>query len=186
VTLGAGLQRNYIMSDFIGVDITGIEQIKAKLAAMPAAVADDGVESANIYLRGVLQRYPPQKDVTRKDAYPEVRGWFGAVDPKRGTTKQQRWFFWALRTKQISVPYQRTNRLSNAWKLYGQGRAQIIANESPGAQYVQGEWKGQQSRHENKVGWKGVNIVIEERLKQIVKAFELGANKALKKLRLKP
>jgi hypothetical protein len=165
------------MSDFIGIDITGIDEIKAKLAAMPAAVADDGVEAANIYLRGVLQRYPPQKDVTRASAYPEVGGWF--------SDRQRRWFFANLRAGNISVPYQRTNRLSNAWKLYGQGRTQIIANESPGAQYVQGAWKGEQSRHENKVGWKGVNVVIEERMAQIVKAFEVGASKALKKLRLK-
>lgn len=164
------------MSDFIGVDITGIEQIKAKLDAMPEAVADAGVEAANEYLRGVLQRYPPQKDVTRASAYPEVGGWF--------SDRQRRWFFANLREGNISVPYVRTNRLSNAWKLYGQGKTQIIANESPGAQYVQGVWKGEQSRHENKVGWKGVNVIIEERLKQIVGAFTVGANKALKKLKL--
>lgn len=163
------------MSDFIGIDITGIDEIKTKLAKMPAAVADAGVEEANDYLRGVLQKYPPSKYVTRKAAYG-----FSFF-----TARQRRWFFWALKNGVIEVPYRRTNRLSNAWELLGRGRNQIIVNEAPGAQFVQGHWRGQQSRHENKVGWKGINVVIEERMKQILNAFTLGAGKALKKLRLK-
>jgi hypothetical protein len=164
------------MSDFIGIDITGEKKIAEALEKLPDAVADAGVEAADDYLLKVLREYPPQKYVTRAKAYPETGDGFF-------TTKQRRWFFWALHSGKINVPYRRTQGLRKGWKTYGTGRKQIIANETPGAQFVQGA--GTQSRHEKLVGWQTTADIIEERMDKIIKAFNGAVKKAARKLGLK-
>lgn len=47
------------------------------------------------------------------------------------SSKQRRFFFAALRSGQIGVPYRRTNQLANAWRVEGTGAGADVTNSSP-------------------------------------------------------
>ena len=69
----------------------------------------------------------------------------------------------------------------------GKGRDSILANEAtdsngrPYAGYVQGA-KGEQARMHTMIGWKGVDVIVKERLNEIVRKFTGGVNKAIRRL----
>ena len=160
------------MSDFIGIDISGIPELEKKLKLLPDAVQDAIVDEVSEYLLDVLKIYPPPKYVTRKAAY--GKSFF--------TRRQQRWFFWALNNGYIRVPYHRTQGLRKAWRIIDSGRNSIIVNETQAALYTMDDEK--QSRHEMLVGWKIISEILRERRNQIIRRAEAGARKAIKKLGL--
>jgi hypothetical protein len=164
------------VSDFIAIDITGEEEIAAKLRKLPGAAIDMGVDEASEYLKNSLRQYPPYAKVTRAAAYPEVGGWF--------SDKQRRWFFANLRNGNLNVPYGRTQQLANAWKIIGKGKSSIIANEMPYAKYVMGDSRSEQSRMSKLIGWLGIDQVVKERLPRIIEKFDAGVKKAIRKLGL--
>lgn len=157
------------MNDFIGIDVQGILGLKDKFAKLPNAVQDAIVDEVSDYLLDVLKLYPPPKYVTRKAAY--GRTFF--------TSKQRKWFFWALDTGRINVPYHRTQGMREAWRKIGEGRNAIIANETQAAIYTMGVES--QSRHEQRVGWKTIRDILMERNKQIQRAANIGLKKGIKK-----
>ena len=84
----------------------------------------------------------PEKYVTREAAY----------GVPFFTELQRRWFFWALGTGQIDVPYQRTHALAAAWDWdSSKPRSEIITNNDPAAPWTIGDTR---SSHEKMVGWK--------------------------------
>ena len=153
----------------ITVDIIGEEAVYNLLVNLPQAVQDAALEEAYEYLINVLRAYPPQRYVTRASAYGQT--FF--------TDRQRRWFFAALNSGEINVPYQRTQGLRRAWNKHGFGQNAKLINNTPGAEYVIGD---KQSRHEERVGWKTVDKTIEEREERIFEKLQVGAQKALKKL----
>jgi len=161
------------MSNFIGIDIIGEKELVEKLAKLPPAAIDAGIEEANKYLVNVLRSYPPQKSVTRVEAY----------GIPFFSDKQRRFFFAALRDGRIQVPYHRTQALARGWKTIGAGRNQIIANEVPYAYLVMGT-SGEQSRHAAKIGWQRVVSIIQARMTRILENFDAGVKKAIRKLGL--
>jgi len=164
------------MSDFIGIDVSGIEEIQAKLKKLPAEVIGAGIDEANVYLVNVLHEYPTYHHVSRKQAYPEVGGWF--------SDKQRRYVMGAIKRGEITIPYRRTQELAKNWRVYGKGIDSIIANETPGAAYVQGNSRTEQSRMSKMIGWKGIDVIIVERINRIVEKFDAGVKKAMRKLGL--
>lgn len=161
------------MSDFIGIDITGLPELEAKLAKLPDAAADDGVEAANTYIVNVMREYQPYRSITRKSVY----------GSSFKTDKQRRWFFAALRSGEIHVPYNRTQELRGSWKTAGDGRQQFVYSEDmPKAQYVMQD--GHQNQLLKKMGWKTVETRMKERMSEIVRRFDAGVNKAIKRLGL--
>lgn len=159
-------------NDFVGVEINGLEELQAKLKKLPPEVADEGANNAYDYLLNVMRKYPPKKKVSRKQAY--------------GVTffsdKQRRFFFWALKSGAINVPYGRTQALSRGWRKVGEGRSAFLANESPYGVYMYDDVR--QSRMSKLIGWKTLGQTLKERTKEIVRRFDAGTKKAIKKLGL--
>lgn len=61
------------------------------------------------------------------------------------SAKQRRWFFWALRSGAIQVPYRRTGTLGRRWRHLitpaGGGIRGTLTNRTPYAEFVQDEKK---------------------------------------------
>lgn len=156
-------------NSLIGFDIEGLEQLQNKLAHLPQDVKDAASNDVAKYLLNVVRGYPPQKSVTRKQAY--------------GVTffsdKQRRWFFAALKSGAINVPYKRTQAFSRGWKIIGQGEQTILVNESDYGGYLMGP--GQQSRMQMMIGWKTTDQILEERSERIDRIADAALKKALNK-----
>jgi hypothetical protein len=161
--------------DFIAVDITGLQDLGERFKKLPPAMQEEGMKEVNTYMLNVLRQYPAEKRIKRSAAYPEVNGWF--------SDKQRRWFFAALRSGELDLPYSRTQELGKAWKVVGNEAAKsIIANEAPAAPYVMGDTE--QSRMSKMIGWKKISDIVKERMPRILERFDVGVKNAVKKLRL--
>jgi len=157
---------------FVGIDIDGLKQLKEKFRRLPPEAIDGGADEAYDYLLRVMREYPPQKRVTRRQAY----------GVPFFSMKQQRFFFAALRSGQIKVPYGRTQKLSRNWQKHGDGRAAFLANSSPYAEFMYDD--SRQSRMSKLIGWKTITQTLEKRKNEIIRRFDAGAKKAIKKLGL--
>lgn len=149
------------MPSLIGVDVQGLEAVQNMLTGLVSpSIADEAADAVGVYLLDVLQTYPPQKSVSRAEAYPEVGGWF--------SKKQRRWFFAALNSGELQLPYQRTQTLRNNWQRIGQGASQIIVNETDYGTFVFGDSAGAgQSRMSSLIGWKTLPSIVAERQQRI-------------------
>lgn len=150
------------MSNFIGIDISGVTTISERLKKLPKEARDAGVESANEYIVNMMQEYPP------KPTRPFV--W--------SSDKQRRYVMAKIREGGYIG---RTQQLRNAWKTVGNGYNQMVVNETPYADYVQGE--SQIIGHATN-GWQTISNKLKQRGKEILKKFEGGVKSAIKKLRL--
>ena len=169
----SGWQVDFIMAnEFIGIDVIGPKEVQAKLAKLPEAAQDAGVDEANAYLLNVVRTYPPRASVSRAQAYGQTFQ----------SDKQRRWFFAALNSGEISVPYRRTQDLSRSWHILGQGKKSILVNESPYAHFVQ--QKETQANMMRLIGWKAVEDIVQERMAKILEKFDAGVKKAIHKLGL--
>lgn len=157
------------MADFIGLDIQGLPELRAKLKDAPPHIQDAVVEEVADYMLEVLRQYPPQRRVTRKAAYGRTFQ----------SARQRRWFFAALNAGEINVPYRRTQGLRNAWRKVGKGRDLIIANENEGAVWTMDDER--QARLNTLVGWKKIGDLVRERSKQIERKADAGLKKGLRK-----
>ena len=156
---------------FVAVDIQGIPRLQNYLARLPPAVADAVMDAVAKALIDIMQSsQPPPKYISRRQAYGETFV----------SDRQRKWFFWALDSGSISVPYRRTQEMRKAWKQIGHGVNSLIANESPGAEFVVGD--KHQSRHEALVGWKTTGMTIEQHMPKIEKVAIGAAGAAIKKL----
>jgi hypothetical protein len=160
------------MSDFIGIDITGVPELVAKLNKLSREVQDAITDDISVYMLNVLKAYPPQKSVSRESVYGET--FF--------SDKQRRYFFAALADGRINVPYSRTQALAQGWKKVGSGYTAILANETPYAGLMMGE--GEQGRMAKATGWKTTAQIVTERLARILEIADAGVKKAIKKLGL--
>jgi hypothetical protein len=155
--------------DFIAIDIEGLAPLVKGLDKLPQEVQDAAGDDVSEYLINVLKHYPSQKRVTRAQAY--------------GTTffsdKQRRWFFAALKSGAISVPYRRTQTFRAGWRQIGKGIKSIIANEVEYGGFLMGD--SEQSRMHKLIGWKTLSKVIDERKSKIVKILEAAAKKGMSK-----
>lgn len=158
------------MSDFVGIDIQGIPRVRSVLNKVVPAVQDAVVDSVSKFLIDVLQEYPPPKRVTRKAAYGVA--FF--------SDRQRRWFFWALRTNQISVPYRRTGDMRRGWRKIGNGATSILANETVAAVYSHDDVK--QARLNRMVGWLKLRDIIKQREDRIGRVAEGAAKRAIRRI----
>jgi len=157
---------------FIGIDVSGLAELQAKLAKLPPEARDAITDDVSKFMLNVLQTYPPQKSVTRASVYGQTFQ----------SDKQRRYFFWALSKGIIQVPYRRTQELRNAWKIVGSGYTAIIANEMPYAGLMMGD--GEQGRMARATGWKTLNQIITERTAKMIQIADAGVKKAIRKLGL--
>lgn len=160
------------MSDFLGIDVSGEEEIARKLKALPPAAQDMVTDEVSKYLiNNILRIEPPKNYVTRRAAY----------GIPFFTDKQRRWFFANLNSGELKIPYNRTHGLVRGWKQEGSGRRSFLANETKGAEYVIGE---KQSRHERLVGWLKVSETLKRHMKSIMGKTDGAIKKAIKKVGL--
>jgi len=154
-------------NDFIGIDISGVPELQAKMAALYPEAADAGVELVNEYMLNVEQE-------NARLPY--------AGEPFVWSSDKQRRKVMALLREQGGPPYSRSQQLSRGWQLLGYGRNQILVNEVPYAQWVKQESTqiiGMAAR-----GWKTIETDLRERAAQIQRRFEAGVKNAIKDLGL--
>ena len=150
----------------IGIDVRGLKELDSLFQQAPDAVQDAINVAVGDYLVNVLRAYPPQQYVSRKAAYGQT--FF--------SDRQRRWFFAALAHGDLEIPYPRTQTLSQGWKRLDD----IVVNEVEYAKFVMGE--GEQSRHEEKVGWLTTDRIVEQRAARIAEIANGAAKRALRKL----
>jgi len=160
------------MSNFVGIDVSGIEEIIAKINALPPKAQDEVVQGVNKYLVNVLKAYPPYKHVPFKKAYGK---WF---------SEKQRRYVMARITEGTITPGMpnRSQRFSRNWKVVGYGKTSIIANEIPYGPYLVGDTS--QARMPKKIGWSKLKDTIKNRMSKIIKIADAAVKKALHKVGL--
>jgi hypothetical protein len=164
---------NYTMSDFVGIDIQGLKELHGKFDRLIPACQDSICETVADYLVKQFQLYPPPNhSITRAQAYPETGDGFFSV-------KQRKWFFWALNSGRINVPYHRTQDMRKAWKKYGSGKNVMVANETQAAVFTMDDER--QARFSKLVGWKKTADIIRERHTEIERQASIGLKKGMKK-----
>lgn len=160
------------MSDFVGIEIAGLEELIAKLEALPGEVQDEAIEAVNAYILNVLKAYPPYAHVTFKNAY---GGWF--------SDKQRRYVMARIREGTITPgKANRSQQFAREWDVLGYGRNSIIVNQTPYGPYLVGDTE--QARMPQKIGWKKLGDTIKERMEQIIRHADIGVKNAIKKLGL--
>jgi len=156
----------------VGIDIEGIEPLMKKLEKMPAEVGKKAGDDVAKYMLNVVQAYPPQKRVTRKQAYGKT--FF--------SEKQRRWFFAALNSGAITIPYKRTQGFRRGWQKIGSGLQTIIVNSTSYGHFLVGE--NRQSRMMTIIGWKKMSQVVKERSGKISVIANAAVKKGLKDMGL--
>jgi len=132
----------------MSIRISGLDDVISRIRRLPPVLKEEVLSEVSDYALDVLREYPPQKYVSRADAY----------GTPFFTEKQRRFFFWALRSGAIDTPYNRTGTLADSWSAR-QAEGQVyFENSAPHAPYVMGFTA--QSRHEAKVGWKKITALL--------------------------
>jgi len=149
-------------NSLIGIDIQGIATIQNRLNKLPGLAKDMGVEAANEYIVNLMKVEPP---VPNK---PFV--W--------SSEKQRRYVMAKISRGEWTG---RTQGLRKGWKPVGKGYKQIVVNEVPSAQFVQGD--NQIIGHKTN-NWQTIEMNLKNKGKEILKKFEGGVKSALKKLKL--
>lgn len=158
------------MSDFIGLEVNGIDEIRREFGNWPKIIQDDVIDEVNKYILANVKKYPPYKYVSFKQAY---GGWF--------SEKQRRYVMARIAEGAIKpgMP-NRSNRLAQGWKVIDKGTQSIIVNEVPYAGYVMGD--GSQARMHSKIGWKTLREWIRSNMGGIITAARQGLSVALRKI----
>ena len=151
------------MPELIGIDIVGFETIKQRLLKLPKEAQDAGVENANEYILNQMRAYPP------KPSAPFV--W--------SSDKQRRYVMAKLREQ--GGKGGRTQNLSQGWKAVGNGYKQILVNEVDYAKYVQDE---EQIIGHKTNNWQKISDILKKRGSEILRKFDGGVKKAIKRLGL--
>lgn len=160
------------MSNFVDVEVSGIESVLAKLVQLNSVDAQRQVTSdVGEFVRGKLQRYPPYKYVSRRTAY----------GVPFFTDRQRRWFFAALRSGELQIPYVRTRTLRNSWVLAdAPGGDMVLRNITPYAGYVQKE--SSQSRMMRLRDWTTEERVVTENAAGIGRTADESYNRVLRRI----
>jgi len=114
-----------------------------------STVLQAGMDAALFYLDGRLPPYP----AGNAPPLPRIYRRNGRLS-KFKTAKQQRYFFWALRTGAITVPYTRTGtlqrRITTRSEVEGDTVTGYIGTDVPYAEYVIGDDSQQAPIHKNR------------------------------------
>jgi hypothetical protein len=157
--------------DFIAIDVSEFQKWKFRFERFAEELTEEAVADGSEYLLNVLRAYVPYQYVSRVSAY--------------GTAffsdKQRRYFFWALNNGIITVPYKRTQTMRAGWEQIGEGKKTMLVNQVPYASTVIGDSRTEQSRHSKKIGWKGIDIIVQERIIRMTEIFDAAIKKAMKR-----
>ena len=142
------------------IEIRGLDELIAKLDRLGKMEAVRAVmAAAALYLKGKLAKYPTQRRLTRASVY-------GAPFQ---SMRQQRWFFNALKTGEIEVPYHRgeaaqSERLGQSWTIEASdgGLTQTIGNDTSYGPLVMGSYTGgEQAEFMHQMGWTPYDEIVD-------------------------
>jgi hypothetical protein len=156
------------------VDIKGLEETLKKLTRLgKLEKVYAGLKSAGLYLKGKVAKYPPRKRIT----IAQVGGW--------ASERQRRWFFAALRSGEIQVPYKRgispsSQALGRRWTMqhFKSAFQVVVGNNVSYARFVMGD---KQSRMMDMIGWETVDEVAAKETKYVREYVYKAVMKAIEK-----
>lgn len=158
------------MSESLTVEVQGLEEAIRRFGdtGLVRSVLKDAMHKAVYFLHERLAKYPPPPAGFHVEFVSE---------------RQRRYFFWALRTGEIVVPYRRTGTLGRLWttKVEGQGADLVgtVGNAVPYARYVMGEGM-QAAVHQGR--WPTAESVARESTPQIVGYFSEAMEEIARRL----
>lgn len=155
----------------IGIEIEGIPQVKQMLLSVASPVVQQEVTtSAADYLRGQMRKYPEYTYVSRARAYGKTFQ----------SDRQRRWFFAALRSGELVIPYPRTMTLQRNWQIMRSGAADaMLVNDTPYAHFVQQSPQARMMTYRN---WRSIQTVVMQEKGRLQAIAQEAFNRALKKL----
>jgi hypothetical protein len=139
-------------NEFIGISIEGDVELSRRLLklASPEVIGRANKRIAE-YVKEKAMQYPRRRTITRKQAYGKTFQ----------SDRQRRFFFSAIRSGRIKVPYQRSGRLRQGWKITPFGSQDwLVINETGYAALVQGQ--GTQARMMTLIGWKTIEQIADK------------------------
>lgn len=86
--------------------------------------------------------------------------------------KQRRYVMWAIKTGLIKVPYQRTQKYANAWRVIRLENGYMLTNLMPYARWVGGTARGGAQARIHQTRWLIMRDVIEESLQGLPKDIQ--------------
>lgn len=147
------------------ITVRKLAELQKYLADVPVKARRAATNAAADHLIGELSRYPKYKEVSRKAAYPEVRGWFSA--------RQRRYVMARIRSGRIDPGYpHRTGRLRRGWRKKGEGYKVMIENTTDYAGHVMGQ--RDQARQPQLAGWRKVLDVANDSASEMRRAADLA------------
>jgi hypothetical protein len=156
----------------ISVKLRGIEELNSFLKSLPRGTMRDAVKAMAEYFIGNeqhgLKHYPGYKYVSRIQDY----------GVSFFTDKQRRWFFWALKSGKLNLPYQRTNNLRDGWQMSVDPYRKTVFNRVPYSKHVMGD--ATQSRHPAKIGWRTTSKVLADNMTGAMRAATLAVERWIK------
>lgn len=159
------------------IQIRGIDEVVKALGELEAVkLLKPALEQAVRYIRSEAAIYPPAFKFG-----PKVRPF--------STLKQQRWFFAALKSGEVVVPYRRTRTLGRTWTTKVEADPGLlrgtVGNNTEYAPWVMADEKGsdgrgpQSKRHEGT--WMTVGQITADVEPNVQKIFEKAIDAALAK-----
>lgn len=129
-----------------------------EFANLPAALTklersllnDQTTQKCAEFVLEKVQQYPPYQYVSRKQAYGQTFK----------SDKQRRWFFAALNSGALTIPYNRTNQLKSGWSIVASGHTRTVTNSVKYAGYVMGD--NSQSRMQALIGWRTTQAFVRD------------------------
>ena len=140
----------------LSYDVKGYNRVRNALRKMASEYREEIDETVQDFAKD-------QRANLKSFRYPEPR----RISQPFKTDKQRRWFFFALRTGLISVPYVRTGVLASSWRAESSGWAEwSVVNSAAYSALVVG--RGTQVRY-HKDHWWIAQDVIEENTPELTK-----------------
>lgn len=155
----------------IQVEIRGIPEVQRMLASVAnPAVRQEVLRSVGEYAQGQMRKYPDYTYVSRREAYGKTFQ----------SDRQRRWFFAALRSGELVIPYPRTGTLRRGWKVEPRGADDMaLRNDTPYGRFVQ---NSPQARMMTLRQWRSLQTMLYQEKAQIQRIASEAWNRALKRL----
>lgn len=146
------------------IHIEGLDRLLAKLERLGKMdAAKNAIRAAGAHVQAAAKVYPGRRHI-----------------PMRWVSLRQRnWFFAALRSGAIQVPYKRTSTLKKQWRVTTKdnGLTAVVNNATPYGPYVQGAmsqyWMHRAS------GWQTTSQIVDSEKRAVVEMVTQEIRKAI-------
>lgn len=148
------------MPDTAYTEVLGLEEVVIKL---------DGLDDPQVFIRPMTEATAHVQRVIAR--YPPSPG--GRPQPFK-TEKQRRYFFWALRSGRITVPYRRTGTAGRRWttEVSPDGRTGRVGNNVPYGRVLYDEEYEMYSHYHAETGWPTIQKVAKSEARAVKGYFD--------------